>query len=284
AAATSFWAVVYAALGCAVQFTEGATRNTELGVTVALLAAAALFAAACWHWGFAAYGALAALAFFLLLARFPFGRLWWVVAGVLLISAGARGLDHAALAPPLRRAWAGAFAVAALALYAAFNRYCLDHRLIEGVAAAGTPAPTSPTDVLLFVSSAATALLPLLFIAWGIHERRTLVLDLGLLFAAASLATLRYYVHLAPLWVVLLAAGAAFLLAALWAHRRLRRAPGGQWAGFTAQPLYGRRSAAGIQAAAVIAAFAPDAAPPPEPGGYTPGGGRFGGGGASDAF
>jgi hypothetical protein len=284
AAATSFWAVVYAVMGCAFAFVGAPEKSSERAASLALLAAAVLFAAACWHWGFAAYGAFAAVAFFFLLARFPGGRLWWILAGVALIVAAARQMDLAALAPPLRRAWASVLVVAALALYAAFNRFCLDRRLIESVAGAGSGPTTAPSAVVLLLSGLATAALPLLFIAWGLHERRTLVLDLGVVFAALSLVTLRQYVHLAPLWVLLLAAGAALILAALALNRRLRRAPGGEWAGFTARPLFSRRSAAGLQAAAVVAAFAPDAAPGPDRGGFTPGGGRFGGGGATGSF
>ncbi|HWZ85623.1 MAG TPA: hypothetical protein VN032_05435 [Thermoanaerobaculia bacterium] len=284
AAATSFWAVVYAVMGSAFALLGAPERSSERAATLALLAAAVLFSAACWHWGFAAYGAFAAIAFFFLFARFPGGRLWWILAGVLLIAAAARQIERAALAPPLRRAWAGVLAVAAVALYAAFNRFCLDRRLIESVASPGSAAATAPSAVTLLVSSLATAALPLLFIAWGLHERRTLVLDLGVVLGALSLVTLRYYVHLAPLWVVLLAAGAVVILAALALNRRLRRAPGGEWAGFTARPLFSRRSVAGLQAAAVVAAFAPDAAPGPDRGGFTPGGGRFGGGGATGSF
>jgi hypothetical protein len=283
AAAASFWAVAYGIAGCTVAL-DGLSGSGETATTIALLAAAVLFAAACWHWGFAAYGAFGAVAFFFLLARFPGGRLWWILAGVALVAVAAREMDRAALAPPLRRAWASTLAVAALALYAAFNRFSLDRRLIESVASRGSAPETVPSAVVLLVSDLATAALPLLLIAWGLHERRLLLLDLGFVFAALSLVTLRQYVHLAPVWVLLLVAGTALILAALALNRRLRRAPGGEWAGFTARPLYSRRSTAGLQAAAVVAAFAPDAASEPDRGGFTPGGGRFGGGGASGSF
>ncbi len=139
------------------------------------------------------------------------------------------------------------------------------------------------------LSTAATALLPPAFVAWGIRTRRTLILDLGLAFAAASLVTLRYYVHLAPLWLLVTLAGGALILGSLWLNRWLRGAPGGagERNGFTAAPLFSGRGET-LQAAAVLAAFtAPPAAvsaSPPRDGGFTPGGGRFGGGGSSADF
>lgn len=283
-AATSFWAAVYAIVASALFFLDGPSRNAGHAETAALLSAAVVFAAACWHWGFEAYGVFAAVAFFFLLARFPGGRLWWILAGVLLIVAAARALDRAALPPPLRSACAGVLAVSALALYAAFNRYSLDRRLIELVQSGANHPAAEPWLAIPMLSTLATAAIPLLFLAWGLHERRMLLLDLGALFAALSLVTLRYYVHLAPLWLLLAAVGAALILAALTLNRRLRRAPGGEWAGFTARPLYSGRSTTGIQTAAVVAAFAPEAGPAPADGGFTPGGGRFGGGGATGSF
>src|SRR5262249_13171781 len=62
---------------------------------------------------------------------------------------------------------------------------------------------------------------------WGLRSRRTLVLDTGLVLAALSLVTLRFYVHLAPLWILLAVPGWALVLLALGLHRWLRRGPGG---------------------------------------------------------
>lgn len=284
AAATSFWAAVYAIVGAATAHFAGTSLDTERAVTVALLVATVAFAAACWRWGFELYGVFAAIAFFFLLARFPGGRLWWVLAGVLLILAAVRGLDRAALPPPLRRACGGVLVVASLAVYAALNRYALDRRLIELVENESAATRSEPWLAIPALSTVATAVIPLLFIAWGLRERRMLLLDLGVILGALSLVTLRFYVHLAPLWFLLAAAGAVLTLAALGLNRRLRRAPGAERAGFTARPLYSGRSAPGLRTAAVVAAFAPDAAPRPEDGGFTPGGGRFGGGGASGSF
>jgi uncharacterized membrane protein YgcG len=101
---------------------------------------------------------------------------------------------------------------------------------------------------------------------------------------ALSLVTLRHYVHLAPLWVVLTLAGAALVGLALAAERTLRRAPGGEIAGFTADPLFAdERRAQALQIVPVVAAFTP-AATVAEGEGFAGGGGKFGGGGASEKF
>ncbi|HYX21942.1 MAG TPA: hypothetical protein VFA98_13950, partial [Thermoanaerobaculia bacterium] len=93
-----------------------------------------------------------------------------------------------------------------------------------------------------------------------------------------------FYVHLAPLWILLTAAGGALVLAALGLHRWLRSGRDEERGGFTARPLDGNRRG-GLETAAVVAAFAPEAAPAArEPGGFAPGGGRYGGGGAEGSF
>jgi len=283
AAATSFWSVVYAVVGIAL-VEDAAAAGAESMITVSLLAATALFALAGWRWGYAAYGVCAAAAFFLLLARLPEGRILWLVAGAALLAAAYRLQGLRSLAPSHRRAAGGILLVAAAAVYVAVNRYSLDAHSIEALRhGAGTfPQPAPALGVL---SAAATAVFPVLLIVWGLRSRRLLVLDAGLAASALSLATLRYYVHLAPLWAVLTAAGGALVLAALGLHRWLRRAADGERRGFTAHPLYGR-GGRGLEAAAVVAAFAPAArpAPAPEPGNLTPGGGRYGGGGAEGSF
>jgi len=124
---------------------------------------------------------------------------------------------------------------------------------------------------------------PIAFLVWGIRARRTLVLDLGLVFTALSLVTLRAYVHLAPLWALLVAAGAALVLGALWVNRLLRLSPGAERAGFTAAPLYGAGRMETVQAAAFVAGFTGQPARP-ERDDLSTGGGGFGGGGASSDF
>ena len=108
-------------------------------------------------------------------------------------------------------------------------------------------------------------------------------MNLGIVLGVASLVTLRFYVHVAPVWVVLVASGAAALLATLAVRRLLASGPGGERDGFTAEPLFedrARRHATEI--VGTMAAFAPRAtAVPadgrPDAGRLEPGGGRYGG-------
>lgn len=280
AGAASFWSVVTIAVGCA-SLADKLGGDAE--IPVGLLFATLTFTLACWRWGIEIYGAFGTITFFLLLARFSGGRVLWIAAALVLLPAAFRLLDRATLAPAHRAAAAGVFATSAVALYAAVNRFSLDELQIENVrgyhsqTAGSSPAAQAAATL-------ATALLPVVFLAWGIRSRRRLVLDLGVAFAALSLVTLRYYVHLAPLWVILTAAGAMLLLTALSLNRRLRRSAGGEWAGFTARPLYAGLGA--LPAVAAVAGFTPDArvAPQSDSANFTGGGGLSGGGGAAGSF
>lgn len=290
-AATSFWAIVYVVFGVGFEVLRRSNRDFEEVFTALLFGGLLLCAAACIHWGYSAYGVLAAFAMFGLLDRFPGGRLWWILAAGILIVVSFRWFDRATLAPPHRRALAGVFAVSAMALYAAINRFSVDRRLVEllqkGLLESiqgDSWSRGAPPTIVRVISSVATALLPVIFLAWGIRACRTLVLDLGLVFAALSLVTLRHYVYLAPLWALLSAAGAALILGALWLNRYLRMR-GGERRGFTAAPIFGTRRGQTLEAAALVAGFAN--APSPagaERGDLSTGGGRFGGGGASGEF
>ena len=279
-AAASFSSILYLLAGPALLWLELDRSGEEPVITMVLALAAVLFGAACVHWGYAAYGGFAAASLFLLLGRAPAGRLWWVLAGAILIRAAHARLDRP-YPPPIRRGVASVFAVSSVALYVAVNLYSLDRRWIE-VLKGYEPAVSAP-PTLRVLSSIATALLPMAFVAWGVRTRRTLVLDLGLLFTAASLVTLRAYVHLAPLWALLTLAGTALVLGALGLNRFLRRGSDGERNGFTAAPLYSGRRAETLQTTAVVAGFASTPAPA-RTSELEPGGGRFGGGGASGQY
>jgi hypothetical protein len=117
-----------------------------------------------------------------------------------------------------------------------------------------------------------------------LRARRTFLIDTGIVLAALSLVTVRHYVHLAPLWVVLTLSGAALVVLARTVERALRHAPGGEIAGFTADPLFAdERRQHALQIVPVVAAFT--AAPGPAAADKGIGaGGRFGGGGADEKF
>jgi len=118
----------------------------------------------------------------------------------------------------------------------------------------------------------------------GVFRRRTLLVDTGLVLAALSLVTLREYVHVASLGVVLAAAGALLVGGALAVNRWLRRGAGGERGGFTADALFTDETALrAVELVPVLAAHAPAAKAPEEPG-FSGGGGGFGGGGAGSSY
>jgi len=215
----------------------------------------------------------------------PHGRVLWVLAGAALAGVAARRLDEASWAPPHRRAAAVLVVTGVVAAYAAVNVYSLDERLLENLGRLAQPRTALPPGLFL-LSALATAVVPLVVLVWGGRSRRTFLIDTGIVLLALSLVTLRHYVHAAPLWVILTASGAVLVALALAVERALRRASGGDIAGFTADPLFSdERRQQALQIIPVVAAFTPPA-PGPAPGekGFGGGGGEFGGGGAGEKF
>ncbi len=87
----------------------------------------------------------------------------------------------------------------------------------------------------------------------------------------------------APVWAVLSLSGAALVVLALAVERRLRRAPGSEIAGLTADPFFSdERRRRAIEIIPVAAAFTATPGQAAEDKGI--GGGRFGGGGAGEKF
>ena len=107
----------------------------------------------------------------------------------------------------------------------------------------------------------------------------------GSLFAALSLVTLRYYVHLAPLWVILSGGRGRAAAGGALAQPEAARSPDGEWAGLHGAPAL-RRARERSPAAAAVAGFTPDARVAPDTGlrDFTGGGGVSGGGGAAGSF
>ena len=270
---------------CLLIATAEAIDRGELTFTVVLLVGAAVWAVAAWRWGYPAFALLAAVFFFLLLARFPSGRALWLVFGAALAAACAPLLDRPGLAPSHRRGAAAVLLVSLAAVYGAVNLYALDQRVIESMSATGWSAPRSPAAAVRVLAAIATALFPLFLLGWSIGARRTLLLDAGIVSAALSLATLRFYVHLAPLWTILSVAGCGLILLALGVHRWLARSPGRRRGGFTAEPLFEDRERQQTLGALGALSLSPQArSAPPEQGKFEGGGGSFGGGGSSGTF
>lgn len=278
-AAAALWSVVCLLIGAGDAMGWG-TRNS----TALLLVGAAAWAIAAWHFGYPAFAAFSAVSFFLYLASFPPGRALWLAVGAAVAAACAPLLDRPALAPSHRRGAASVLAVSLAAVYAAVNIYSLDHHLIEK-SSAGWIAQVAPSEGFRVLAAAATAVFPLLVLGWGIRSRRPLLLDAGIVSAALSLATLRFYVHIAPLWVILSVAGGGLILAALGVHRWLSRAPRRERSGFTAEALFEDREKRQALGAIGALALSPEArTPSPEQGRFSGGGGSFGGGGSSGTF
>ncbi len=283
AGATSFWGIVLFLAGVFLFLEETLKVRERGGMTLLLLAALAAYTLAAWRWGSPAYAVLAAISLFLVLARAPSGRLLWVAMGIAMTLVFARVPDHPSWAPSRR--WCGAALVVSglMGVYAATNLYSLDHRLVENLRGAGLdlPGPRFQERILAMVG---TAVLPIAILWWGVRSRRTFMLDTGLVVAALSLITLRYYVHIAATWLVLTLAGSALVLLALALNRWLSRGPEKERNGFTAEPLFADEARLhALELVPVVAAHAPEVRPSVEPG-FQGGGGSFGGGGAGGSF
>jgi hypothetical protein len=251
----------------------------------ALVASALAWAAACRRWGSPLFAALSAISLFLFLGRQPYGRVLWVLVGAVLAGMAARRLDEASWAPSHRRAAAVLVVAGVVAAYAAVNVYSLDRHLLEDLGRFAARRIVASRG-LIVLSALATAAVPLAVLAWGARSRRTFLLDTGIVLLALSLVTLRHYVHIAPLWAMLMLSGAALVALTLAVERTLRRAPDGDIAGFTADALFSdERRQHALQTVPVVAAFTP-AGPraPAQEKDFTGGGGKFGGGGAGEKF
>jgi hypothetical protein len=237
-----------------------------------------------WRWGSPVFAGLSGIALFGYLGRLPYGRALWLLAGAVLTGVAVRHLDDGRLAPSHRVGAAVLTVIGIGAVYAAANVYSLDERLLEHLARLAPSREVLPRGGFL-AGALATALLPLVVLAWGLRSRRTFVLDTGIVLLALSLVTLRHYVHVVPLWVALALSGALLIVLALAVERALRRAPAGEVAGFTADPLFSdERRQQVLQVVPVVTAFTPQAATPAQDPGFTAEGGRFGGGGAQEKF
>jgi len=240
------------------------------------------FTAAAWRWGMRVCAALAGVSFFLLLTEGPVPRPLWIVASALLIPPLTAAGEYPRLPPAHRRSVQVVLGLALMALYAAFNLRSWDAGFIESMTSGADRSRDSPWRPLAI---AGTSLIPLAAIAFGVLTRRRLFLDVGLALGIVSLVTLRFYVHFAPLWVVLTLGGGAAIAAALALRRFLASGAGGERGGFTAEPLFedpGKHRS--LEVAAALAASPAVKVTASDDRSLAPGGGRFGGGGASGEY
>jgi hypothetical protein len=285
AGATAFWGILLFLGGLGLLLNTIPAIPGEDALRLLLLTSALTWAAACWRWGSPLFAGLSAASFFVLLAQVRFGRVLWIVVGVVLAGVAARRLDDGALAPSHRRAAMVVLLAAVAAIYVALNIYSLDHDLLDTLRPLA-PQRVVPSAVLFAGAAVATAVLPLGVLAWGWRSRRTVLLDAGIVLVALSLVTLRYYVHIAPLWAVLLVSGATLVALALAVERGLRRVPGGEQAGFTTDALFSDdRGQHVLQVVTVAGTLTPAAAATASAEkSFVPGGGASGGAGASGKF
>jgi uncharacterized membrane protein YgcG len=204
----------------------------------------------------------------------------WIVASLIAAPILTRCADSPRLPPSHRASCALALGVALAALYVAVHIGSLDSRMLGEW---HTVPP--PSSLARWLSIAATALVPVIYLAIGLRSRRYVFLILGAGTGVASLVTLRYYVHLAPLWTILILSGAALIALVLGLRRYLDSGAGKERHGYTAEPLFeemGRRRM--LEAAAAVLSLSPEARPVHEEPKFAGGGGSFGGGGATGEF
>ncbi len=285
AGAAAFWGILLFLGGLGLLLHEIPAIRGEDALRLFLLTSALMWAAACWRWGSPLFAGLSVASVFVLLAQVPFGRALWIVVGAALAGVAAQRLDDGALAPSHRRAAMVVLLAAVAAMYVALNVHSLDQDLLQRLRPLA-PQRVAPSAVLFAGAAVATAVLPVGVLAWGWRSRRTVLLDAGIVLVALSLVTLRYYVHIAPLWAVLLVSGATLVVLALAIERALRRVPDGELAGFTTDALFSDdRGQQVLQVVAVAGTLTPAAtAAASAEKSFVPGGGASGGAGASGKF
>ncbi len=167
----------------------------------------------------------------------------------------------------------------------AFNLVAYDLALLERFVPDRPQGRFWPVQGVRALAIAGTALVPLVYLVLGLRSRRAVFRLTGVATAAASLVTLRYYVHFAPLWVVLAVSGLLLLAVALALQRFLDAGPDHERGGFTAEPLFADPDRLHLlEAGAAVLSLSPEARPAPAEPKFTGGGGSFGGGGSSSEF
>jgi hypothetical protein len=281
-AATGLLATGYVAGGL-TWMVERAGGEDATVFTALFLMTTVVGALGAYRWGFSFLALGAAVAGFVLMARTPVGRWLWIAVPLALAAPLLAAADSPRLSPSHRRCVQAVLLVAVGALYVAIHLGSFDDRVIEHIAdfhgAPPLPAWLRPLSVL------ATALMPPALLLLAVLTRRVLMMRVAVVLGVASLVTLRFYVSVAPLWVVLTAAGTAALLVVFGVRRLLASGADGERGGLTAEPLFDdsekREAMEMISAAAALSPAARTGAAGDK---LETGGGRYGGGGASDTY
>jgi hypothetical protein len=286
--ATSFMGIALLLAAAAWFLYEAEHLDLAQGLPVLCLLAAALTGAAAWRWGYPLYAAIGTAAALVALAHLPAGRIFWIVLPLAAAPALLR-LSESPRLPPAHRSSAMAVLLVALAgLYLAVHVGSWDRQIVERIG--GRPAGSqlvapADTGLLWWSTVAATALVPVLLLAVARRRRRLPLLLAGTVAAVVSLATLRHYLHLEPIWLVLSLAGALWIAVLLGLWRYLESGPGAERDGFTAAPLLtDRRRQGALEIGAAVLTLQPGAGSPGEAHPFEGGGGRSGGAGATGDF
>jgi MFS family permease len=286
-AATSFVALGYLLGGLGWFALKVLDQSDVNALSVLLVEAALLFAVAAWRWGYPVYAGAAIAALLGAVAHLPFGRVFWIVLPLLAAPFLLRLADSVRLPPAHRNSCEAVLFVSLAGLYVAVHLGSFESGLIEEIGNFGRRAggPASTSDVLWWLSATATILVPLILLAVTVRTRRYPFLILGLGTAAASCVTLRYYVHLGPLWAVLIGSGIALVAGVFALRRYLDSGPEKERAGFTAAPLFEDLAQQRLlEIGAAVASLTPAARAIHEEPRYSGGGGEFGGGGSTGEF
>jgi hypothetical protein len=283
--ATALAGAVFMAGGTAYMIGEVLRVSDPAGARLLALSVVVLFGLTTLRWGSTAGAVASTLWLGLLLGQFPQTRASWSVAALVLAPLALRGSESARLAPSHRRACGAVLLMALAGLYVALHIGSWDGQILEQgrswLFRAGRSAAL-PLPRALFKLT--TALVPLALLAYAIATRRRLLLAVGLALGVASLITLRFYVHIADLWVVLSAAGSGLIVLALALRRWLDGGAGHERAGWTTRRLSGETALMrAAEIAVTVVAATPKPAGPEAPH-FEGSGGRSGGGGASGEF
>lgn len=258
------------------------SRNGE---TLLLLSGVALACAIVWRWGMPVFGAVGAACLFWCLGRQGPGRVLMGLVALALVTVAVAGARSRRLAPAHRSASVWVLLTSLGVLYLVVNLATYDRQWIERVMAHEWSSAAVPALRPWFAM--ATALLPLVVLAGGVWLRDRAMLLGGTLMVVLSLFTLRHYIHLAPLWLLLTAGGTVVIGVTLGLRRLLETGPNRERHGFTAQPLdVERPRTAVVETAVAVAAMQPTPREPELPAAprFEGGGGQLGGGGASGDF
>lgn len=289
-AGTSFAALCFLMAGLAWIVFEPLHLDDKVGIPFLLGIATALLAAMALRWGYPFYAGAATASLLAAFTYAPGGRLFWIVLPLLAAPFLVRLSDSERLPPALRHSCTAALFVGLIGLYMAVHLGSFDFGALEVFRRDFTGiGPASRSGTLRTLSIVATALVPIVYLGIGIRTRRYVFLLLGIGTGIASLVTLRIYVHLAPLWVVLTLSGVA-LIAVVFAVRRYldsgpNNSPSKERGGFTAETLFEDLARQRLlEAGAAVISFTPDARTVHDEPKYGGGGGEFGGGGSSTEF